>query len=70
MSGGRTARGGSADMTKVGGPADMTKVGGPADMTKVETGGSANTTKVVTGLREVDLQTRPKWRQDCERWVC
>ena len=28
--------------------------------------GSADMTKVETGLREVDLLTRQKWRQDCK----
>ena len=37
---------------------------------RVVRGGSADTTEVETGLQEVDLLTRLKWRQDCKRWIC
>ena len=63
-SGDRTARGGSADTTKV--KTGLRSRGESADTTKMESGlrgGSADTTKV----GEVDLLIL---KQSGERWIC
>ena len=62
-SGDRTARG----HNKSG---DRTARGHNKSGDRTVRGGSADKTKVEIGLRELDLLTRQKWRQDCERWIC